>query len=144
MRISLEADYAVRIVQCLANEQCRLGAKAISAKTGVTERFTIKILHKLVNADIVKSFKGVGGGYELSREPQNITLLQVLEVIEGPLVISRCSDDGHDCCEDCLCYFHHIFDEAAVEIAKRFSAVTFTPKRCNMENRQRNNRSTRN
>lgn len=135
MHISLEADYAIRIVQCLANEQIRLGAKAISEKTDVTERFTIKILHKLVNADILKSYKGVGGGYELAREPQNITLLQVLEVIEGPIVISRCNEEGHDCCEDCLCYFHHVFDEAAVEIAKRFSAVTFMPKNCNRGNR---------
>ena len=130
MKISLEADYAVRIVQCLANENKRLGAKAVAQKTNVTERFTLKILHKLVNADIVKSYKGVGGGYELSRAPEDITLRQVIEVIEGPLVISRCSQEGKACREDCVCYFHHIFDEAARELARRFDKVTFTPKKC--------------
>lgn len=130
MKISLEADYAVRIVQCLANENRRLGAKTVAQMTNVTERFTLKILHKLVNAEIVKSYKGVGGGYELSREPQDITLRQVIEVIEGPLVISRCSAESASCRQDCVCYFHHIFDEAARELARRFDNVTFTPKKC--------------
>lgn len=131
MHISLEADYAVRIVQCLANDGGRLGARAIAEKTGVTERFTLKILHKLVGSDIVRSFKGVGGGYELSRAPQEINLRQVIEVIEGPIVISRCGSD-QSCCEDCLCYFHHIFDAAAAELASRFEKVDFTPKHCNL------------
>ena len=132
MRISLEADYAIRIVQCLANDGARLGAKEISSRTRVTERFALKILHKLVVAEIVKSFKGVGGGYELSRDPSDITLKQVIEVIEGPIVISRCQQSDFDCCDDCLCYFHHIFDDAAKDLAYRFDKVTFAPKKCNM------------
>lgn len=130
MKISLEADYAVRIVQCLANSGERMGAKLIAEKTHVTERFTLKILHKLVLGDIAQSFKGVGGGYELKRDPADITLKQVIEVIEGPIVISRCSSDP-ECSEDCLCYYHHVFDDAAREIARKFDKVNFLPKNCN-------------
>lgn len=50
MHITLEADYAIRIVQVLAQNQRRLDAKTISEMTGVTLRFSLKILRKLVAA----------------------------------------------------------------------------------------------
>ena len=59
MRITLEADYAVRIVDCLSLSGRRLDARSISEKTGVTLRFTLKILRKLGMAKIVRSYKGV-------------------------------------------------------------------------------------
>lgn len=130
MRISLETDYAIRIVQCLANHGVRLDANTISDKTGVTQRFSLKILHKLVKDGIVKSFKGVGGGYELAAAPENITLKQVIEVIEGPIAISRCQQEGYSCDhpDDCTCYFHHVFNEATRDMAKKFEKVTFEPR----------------
>ena len=64
MHITLEADYAIRIVQVLAQNQRRLDAKTISEMTGVTLRFSLKILRKLVAAGIIKSFKGTQGGYD--------------------------------------------------------------------------------
>ena len=66
MHITQETDYAVRIVYCLANSQGRKDARTISEEMGVTLRFSLKILHKLVQADIVKSYKGSKGGYELA------------------------------------------------------------------------------
>ncbi|MBQ7129227.1 MAG: Rrf2 family transcriptional regulator, partial [Clostridia bacterium] len=60
MRISLETDYAVRIVWCLANSGKRLSASIIAKNTRVTEKFCLKILRKLVSKGIVKSFKGIG------------------------------------------------------------------------------------
>ena len=130
MRINLETDYAVRIVQCLANAGTRLDAGAISAKTGVTQRFALKILRKLAGAELVKSYKGVGGGYELNRAPEQITLRQVIEVVEGPIVLSRCQQSDYVCDhpEDCACYFHQLFNEVAQELADRFDQVTFAPK----------------
>ena len=53
MHITLEADYAVRIVQVLAQSNKRLDAKTISEMTGVTLRFSLKILRKLVAAGII-------------------------------------------------------------------------------------------
>ena len=59
MHITLEADYAVRIVYCLAAAGKRMDAKAISDDTAVTLRFSLKILRKLVAGGIVRSFKGI-------------------------------------------------------------------------------------
>ncbi len=130
MRISLETDYAVRIVWCLANSGKRLSASIIAKNTRVTEKFCLKILRKLVSKGIVKSFKGIGGGYELNKNPEDITLKQVIEVIEGPIVISRCLADDYNCehQSECTCYFHNVFYEASEQMAKKFDSVNFSTK----------------
>lgn len=131
MRISLETDYAVRIVQCLANKKTRTSAAEISKITKVTEKFCLKILRKLVSKGLVKSYKGVGGGYELNKTPEDITLKEVIETIEGPIVISRCLQDDFNCehQDDCTCYFHKVFYEASKDMANRFEKVNFSPDR---------------
>ena len=62
MHITLESDYAVRIVSCLTTANKRLDAKTIAERTCVTLRFALKILRKLVAGGIVKSYKGTQGG----------------------------------------------------------------------------------
>lgn len=95
MQLTLEADYAVRIVSVLCMEDGRIDAKAISEKAYVSLRFALKILRKLVAADIVESFKGTQGGYKLKRSSADINLKQVIEAIEGTYYFSRClSPDG--------------------------------------------------
>ena len=89
MHITLEADYAVRIVHCLAKNGQRMDAKSISDETGVTLRFSLKILRKLVSAGIIKSYKGTQGGYEIARPLEEITLNDVIETVEGPFALSR-------------------------------------------------------
>jgi len=97
MHITLEADYAVRIVACLSTEGKRLDAKTISDKTCVTLRFALKILRKLVSNRIVKSFKGTQGGYELAKPPEEITLKEVIETVEGTYMLNRCLDESNPC-----------------------------------------------
>ena len=63
MHMTLEADYAVRIVEFLAVNPGRADAKTISERTSVTLRFTLKILRTLVSDGIVRSYKGAKGGY---------------------------------------------------------------------------------
>ncbi len=84
MHITLESDYAVRIVYCLAQNGGRMEAAAIAEQTGVTLRFSLKILRKLVAGELVKSYKGAGGGYELAKDPKEISLYEVIEQVEGP------------------------------------------------------------
>ena len=130
MRINLETDYAVRIVECLADSGLRMDANSIAVKTGVTLRFSLKILRKLVSAGIVKSYKGAAGGYVLNKAPQDISLLEVIEIISGPIVISRCQSDGYVCDHpsECNCSFQQLFYDVSKEIAERFQKVNFSNK----------------
>lgn len=65
MKITREADYALRIIAMLADENRQIEAKAIAEKNDIPYRFTLKILRKIVQAGIIKSYRGVNGGYVL-------------------------------------------------------------------------------
>lgn len=97
MYITLEADYAVRIVVYLADQGKRIDASTISESTGVSLRFALKILRSLVGNGITKSFKGTQGGYELNHQPDEITLKDILQAIEGEYVFSRCLNSESEC-----------------------------------------------
>ena len=97
MRITHEADYAIRVVYCLAESGGKLSAKSISEETGVTLRFALKILRKLILAGLVQSYKGVSGGYALQKAPSDISLGEIIEYIDGPIAINHCLSNEFDC-----------------------------------------------
>ena len=127
MRITLESDYALRIITAMAGYERITDAKTISQDTSVTIRFTLKILHKLVQGDLVESFKGVNGGYKLKTTPDKITLKQVIELIDGPIAIARCLDTDEGCslnCDKSACDYHHIFDIISIDLASKLNKIT--------------------
>ena len=124
MHITLESDYAVRIVEYLAISNKINGANVISSNTGVPLRFALKILRKLVSADIVVSYKGAKGGYTLKLPPKDITLRAVIEAVEGPYVISRCLNNEYSC-EHTHCKFHKVYDEISKLVRDRLDEITF-------------------
>ena len=127
MRITLESDYALRILTAIAGYDGITDAKTISQNTSVTIRFTLKILHKLVQGDLVQSYKGVNGGYQLKKKPREITLKQVIELIDGPIAIARCLDSEEGCslnCDKSACDYHHIFDIISIDLANKLNRIT--------------------
>ncbi len=127
MRITLESDYALRILTTMAGYEKITDAKTIADDTSVTQRFTLKILHKLVQGELVKSFKGVNGGYTLKIKPEDITLKRVIELIDGPIAIARCLDSGESCslnCDKSACDYHHIFDIISIDLASKLNKIT--------------------
>ena len=127
MHINLESDYAVRIVQYLAQSNERRDAQSIADSTCVSLRFTLTIMRKLVAADIVQSFKGAHGGYTLSRPASSITLRQVIEAVEGPYRFSRCVDNGYacNCSSVTACPFHSVFDDITQMVIQKLDEATF-------------------
>lgn len=127
MYFTLEADYAVRIVHCLSQSEVRLDAKTISERSTVTLRFALKILRKLVENGIVKSFKGTQGGYILAKEPKEITLKDVIGTVEGEYQLSRCLDPEHGCNRGMSgkCCFQKVFGEISADVDKKLSSYTF-------------------
>jgi len=114
VRITHEADYAIRILFCLASKNEKMGAKELSDCSGVTPRFTLKILRKLTGSGLVKSFKGMKGGYALQTPAQDISIGQIVELIDGPIRITHCLDDDYACTRmegDRKCEFHSSFLE---------------------------------
>ena len=85
MEISLKADYALRAVLYIAQAGvARPTITEISEQTKIPREFLAKVLLGLTRAGILKSFLGVKGGYQLTRRPAQITMLDVIEATDGP------------------------------------------------------------
>ena len=160
MRITHEADYAIRVTYCLAlagEKQC---AKDISEATGVTpppppaprpatprralpgdthsataipaappltHRFALKILRKLTQSGITKSYKGVAGGYELNHSPSEISLGAIIECIDGPIAINHCLANEFQCTHmgtQNECDFHRVFSEINRSLRDQLCSIT--------------------
>jgi len=127
MYITLEADYAVRIVDAIARNRGRMMAEAIAAKSCITAKHARKILHKLSTCGIILSRRGTSGGYELAKQASDITIHDVLYAIEGPLVLNRCLLENTKCTRvpDKNCPYHHTFARLTDYIHSQLSSLSF-------------------
>ncbi len=131
MKITQEADYALRMMCLLAKETAAgnvpVGASNLAEGVAVPTRFGLKILHKLSRADLVKTSRGATGGYRLNRDPATITVRGIIEAIDGPIEINRCLSDTHACLnnpnKDC-CRLHHVFEALNGQITERLDRLT--------------------
>ena len=125
MHITLETDYAIRIVDRLLKAGGRLDARTISERTDVSPRFALKILHKLVSGGLVKSYKGAGGGYEIAVKAEEISLYDIVELMEGTYRFSRCVGDGYNCTCELPCAYKKVFSNISDEVCKMLRKQTF-------------------
>ncbi len=88
MRLTRASSYALHAVVHMA------GQKHIAQKRKIPERFLLKVLKPLVSAGILDSIKGPNGGYSLARSPGDITVLDVIEAVDG--AIRGIAPMGHD------------------------------------------------
>lgn len=124
MVMTLEADYAVRIVEYLTRNPGRWDAKTISEKTQAPMRFCLKILRGMVQQELVCSFKGSKGGYSLARPAGEISLLQVIESVEGPYMLSRCQKEEYSCGRE-HCRLHSIYEKVSGMVRQELGSYTF-------------------
>lgn len=99
MNITQESDYAIRSVLILVKNQEKhiLDAKTICELGNIPLRFLLKLLRKLIKSGIIKSYRGINGGYSLAKKPIEINLKDIIESIEGPITINRCLYDKDSC-----------------------------------------------
>ena len=95
MKISAKIEYACIALMDLAarmdsSEPVRIGH--IAERYGLSERFLVQILLQLKEADIVESTRGASGGYRFKKKPEDVTLFQVMNVIDPPSKGKRISD----------------------------------------------------
>lgn len=126
MYITLETDYAIRIVSCIAKSKDRIEAKDLARLACVTYRFLLKITRKLCAAGILKSYKGAKGGYTLAKSPAEISLCDIIEAIEGQYRFSRCLEPQHACNRDMSgrCPFQSAFSEITDKVRDMLKSYT--------------------
>ena len=99
LQISRRIEYGLRAMVCLAAqpEGRVVPFREIARRMNVPQDFLAKILKQLVTRELAKSTRGARGGYRLARPAREISFLEVIEAVEGPVVVNLCQD-GHDGC----------------------------------------------
>ncbi|WP_404710856.1 SUF system Fe-S cluster assembly regulator [Sphingomonas sp. MMS24-J13] len=105
MRLSNLADYAVVMLAAAARAgSARLNATCLAEQTGVPLPTVQKLVGRLAGAGLIVSSRGTGGGFHLARSPENISLADIVEAVEGPIAMTACVEQGrHDCALETDC-----------------------------------------
>lgn len=127
MIITRATEYAIRAVLYLAKQPRDqiVYKKDICQTQQITPAFLTKILQPLIKAGIVGSQRGVGGGFYLRRTPEEVTLLDVVKALEGPLYLNQCLTAPGMCERDIFCPVHGVWKEIRGELMRALEHYTF-------------------
>jgi Rrf2 family protein len=126
MQITRQADYAVRAVLHLArNGDQRTATSSIAEEQRIPPSFLAKIISQLSIAGLLHTSRGARGGVTLAREPREITLLEVIEAIDGPIQLNECVGDTGACSFEENCPLRPVWCEAQDELVRRLKGTNF-------------------
>ena len=105
MRLSHLADYAVVLMTAAARRpvSARLSATELAAETGVPLPTAQKLMGQLAGSGLLRSARGVGGGFSLAKAASEISLADIVEAVEGPIAMTVCSEGRTLCALDAHC-----------------------------------------
>lgn len=129
MQLNQATDYAFRVVLHLAllPHGAIVNGQTLAEKENVPQRFLLKIMRSLTAACIIKSYRGVDGGFALAKKAADITLLSVIEAIEGPVAIHRCLAERDACTKFCAheCPVHNALANVQEQLVMSLDSVNF-------------------
>jgi Rrf2 family protein len=126
MQITRQADYAVRAVLHLArNGDQRTATSAIAEEQRIPPSFLAKIVSQLSIAGLLHTSRGARGGVTLARNAKEITLLEVIEAIDGPIQLNECVGDSGACAFDDNCPLRPVWCDAQEELVTRLKGTNF-------------------
>jgi Rrf2 family protein len=127
MQITRQADYALRAMLYLARLEPdeRAATKKIAEEREIPPSFLAKIISQLSIAGLINTSRGARGGVSLARDPEDISLLQVVEAIDGPITLNECTVDPSECAFGDHCPIHEVFCEAKTQLIERLKSSTF-------------------
>ena len=127
MQITRQADYAVRAVLHLAkiNNGDRAATSTVAKEQRIPPSFLAKIISQLSIAGLLHTSRGARGGVMLARDPKDITLLEVIEAIDGPIQLNECVGDGGICSFEGYCPIRSVWCDAQDELVTRLRKTNF-------------------
>ena len=144
MKLSVRGEYALRALLVLARDYLEddsvVRIQEISTKQNIPKRFLEQILNDLKSARIVKSKRGVAGGYRLNHAPERITLAEIIRHVEGPLAPVSCVSERYyekcSCPDESRCAIRSVMKEtrdAIVTIMERVSLADLAERSRRLE-----------
>ena len=126
MQISRRVDYGLRAIIYLAGqspERCCSTAE-ISMQRGIPKKFLEKIIQDLMHTGLIRSKRGPCGGYALARSPNEISLHNVIEALEGPIAVNACMDLLTGCDQLSRCAMVGVWSEIQRKVTEVFTQTT--------------------
>ena len=127
MRLSSFADYAVVLMSAAARHcgAAKMNATTLASETGIPLPTAQKLVSRLSAAGLLESSRGTGGGVRLARPAAAITLVDVVEAVEGPIAMTACAEQGaHDCTLEHGCRVRPHMNVANKAIRSALAGVT--------------------
>jgi Rrf2 family protein len=127
MQITHQADYAIRTMLYLARLQPgdRVPTSKIASDDHIPASFLTKIVSQLSIAGLIHTSRGARGGIALARPADTITVLEVLEAIDGPVTLNECVGDPSICPFSSDCMLHEMWSEASIDLNNRLRQTNF-------------------
>lgn len=125
LSLSQTTGYAIKALACLNKPKCRSrSTPQIAACAGVPQPYLAKVLRQLAARGLVTARRGLGGGVSLTRPPEQITLLQIVQAVEGPDWIGDCLLGLDECSDQTTCPTHDFWRRIRGEITDELSRTT--------------------
>lgn len=127
MQITRQADYALRAMLYLTRMEPnqRAATRDIAAQKKIPPSFLAKIISQLSIAGLIHTSRGARGGVVLSRPAAEISLLDVVEAIDGPIALNDCTVSPENCPQADDCPLHGIWTETQSELVQKLRNTTF-------------------
>jgi Rrf2 family protein len=127
MQITRQADYALRAILYLARLDAnqRAATSQIAEDQEIPPSFLAKIISQLSIAGLIHTSRGARGGVSLARKPENLSLLDVVEAIDGPITLNECTLDPSLCAFGDSCPLHDVWCEAQADLVQKLQTETF-------------------
>lgn len=124
LQLTRRGDYAIRAMLLLAQEPGVVTGAEIARRTGIPERLVRQVMGQLVRADLVSARIGRRGGYWLAEGGSAISVLAIVEAVEGDARPQRCVLSGAACNANNRCQVHDIFARAQDALIGRLAEAT--------------------
>lgn len=127
MQITRQADYAVRAMTYLTElgPDRRAATSQIAQEKQIPPSFLAKIVSQLSVAGLLNTSRGARGGVSLAKPAAEISLLDVVEAIDGPILLNECVGDGADCSFGESCLVKAVWCDAQQQLVNRLRSTTF-------------------
>ena len=127
MQITRQADYALRAMLYLSNLEPskRAATSHIAKEKNIPPSFLAKIISQLSIAGLINTSRGARGGVTLARAPEEISVLEVVEAIDGPITLNECTLNAGSCPFGENCPMRPVWCDAQSELVERLRTTTF-------------------
>jgi len=130
MRLTIQTDYALRTLMYLAAKADRTTIAEVAGLFGISVHHVAKVVYTLARLGYIRSVRGIGGGIELAREPEDILLGDVIQSIEGRTSLLECVDTEDVCSIQSFCKLKSVLGEAErvqMEYLRSVTLLDVTP-----------------